>query len=454
MLTRLTLAVAIALVLGTKVAIAAIIGITGDAQLVAPPASVVPPAAAEDGVIHVFDEQASVALTSDLTADMTVHYTTYNPPGVAPWTPATTGRTLGTIPMGTVVNSYYLHFDPLTFGGVLGSVTFDEPILAVIAEGDETTETAINDPPGDTLGPTNYLGDLTVPTLYPDNGEDLGIEDGPDRLKLFEATIEVAFGASSPGDRVRVLTVPGGTVLCGNGVLDPGEGCDDGNLTNGDGCFGCQTETCNACSGEPSTCSPIVTCTNADGCCAPGCSAATDSDCRPQCTAKKIKSVMTKKKCLLQLFGKVASKGVPADPIKLQRCGARFAYDYFKEELKGGCQTTGDAPALEAKVDAFVADVVAELDAAPAEDASKCRGQKLKCIDKYDQCILKLYAKAAKSGVIDAFQRTKCETKLSECFAKAELNVDCETTGDLAALQAKDDAFIVDATCELQVCFP
>ncbi len=32
---------------------------------------------------------------------------------------------------------------------------------------------------------------------------------------------------------------------CGNGVLDPGEGCDDGNLTNGDGCSAaCGADTC------------------------------------------------------------------------------------------------------------------------------------------------------------------------------------------------------------------
>lgn len=33
--------------------------------------------------------------------------------------------------------------------------------------------------------------------------------------------------------------------LCGNGQLDPGEECDDGNTTSGDGCSpGCQTEVC------------------------------------------------------------------------------------------------------------------------------------------------------------------------------------------------------------------
>lgn len=35
--------------------------------------------------------------------------------------------------------------------------------------------------------------------------------------------------------------------LCGNDQLDPGEECDDGNTTSGDGCSpGCRTEVCDA----------------------------------------------------------------------------------------------------------------------------------------------------------------------------------------------------------------
>ncbi len=42
---------------------------------------------------------------------------------------------------------------------------------------------------------------------------------------------------------------------CGDGVIDPDEQCDDGNLTEGDGCNPlCQIETCYACTGAPSQC--------------------------------------------------------------------------------------------------------------------------------------------------------------------------------------------------------
>jgi len=44
--------------------------------------------------------------------------------------------------------------------------------------------------------------------------------------------------------------------VCGNGVIETGEGCDDGNTVNGDGCSAiCQIETGYQCTGTPSICS-------------------------------------------------------------------------------------------------------------------------------------------------------------------------------------------------------
>jgi cysteine-rich repeat protein len=45
------------------------------------------------------------------------------------------------------------------------------------------------------------------------------------------------------------------TTLCGNGVLDPGEECDDGASASGDGCStGCTIDSGWTCSGTPSIC--------------------------------------------------------------------------------------------------------------------------------------------------------------------------------------------------------
>ncbi len=45
--------------------------------------------------------------------------------------------------------------------------------------------------------------------------------------------------------------------VCGDGVVDPNEACDDGGTADGDGCDAlCRVEPCHTCNGEPSVCTP------------------------------------------------------------------------------------------------------------------------------------------------------------------------------------------------------
>jgi hypothetical protein len=81
---------------------------------------------------------------------------------------------------------------------------------------------------------------------------------------------------------------------CGNGVVEPGESCDDGPM-------GASSEPCpKSCPPSPSAClknvlagdaaactarceaTPVTTC-GRDGCCAPGCTSTNDPDCSPTC---------------------------------------------------------------------------------------------------------------------------------------------------------------------------
>ena len=51
------------------------------------------------------------------------------------------------------------------------------------------------------------------------------------------------------------LTIAGGTATCGNGILEPGEGCDDNNTAATDGCGAtCAVEAGYTCTGSPSVC--------------------------------------------------------------------------------------------------------------------------------------------------------------------------------------------------------
>ena len=80
------------------------------------------------------------------------------------------------------------------------------------------------------------------------------------------ANYDMVTGLGSPDITNLVAHFP----KCGDGVVDVGEQCDDGNTTAGDGCsLSCEIETGWVCTGEPSTCSLAPCPANASG--APTC---------------------------------------------------------------------------------------------------------------------------------------------------------------------------------------
>src|SRR5262249_4447010 len=73
-----------------------------------------------------------------------------------------------------------------------------------------------------------------------------------------------------------------------------------------------------------------------------------------------------KAQCVTGLQAKVAAAGGTIDPAKLAKCQGDVSTNYAKLESKPGCNTTGDAGALEAKVDSFTSDVNGELNVGAA----------------------------------------------------------------------------------------
>ncbi len=89
-----------------------------------------------------------------------------------------------------------------------------------------------------------------------------------------------------------LMTDIGWGPICGNGVAEGGEGCDDGNTVGGDCCSAtCAVESgpCDdgdactdgdACSGGTCVGGPLITaCIDGDGCCPAGCDDTNDTDC-------------------------------------------------------------------------------------------------------------------------------------------------------------------------------
>jgi hypothetical protein len=81
-----------------------------------------------------------------------------------------------------------------------------------------------------------------------------------------------------------------------------------------------------------------------------------------RCKEAKAKAAGKKAFDLLKAFGKNIKK---ENPGKLEsailKAQSKFTKGFTKAESKGECQTSGDSDAIEAKVDAFVQDVVADV---------------------------------------------------------------------------------------------
>jgi hypothetical protein len=90
-----------------------------------------------------------------------------------------------------------------------------------------------------------------------------------------------------------------------------------------------------------------------------------------KCTGAKVRAAGKKALCQLGCSGKAALKGLALTDVEialcLQKCSDKFTKAFAAAEKlpatakNGSCHTTGDAAAIETKIDAFVEDVTAEL---------------------------------------------------------------------------------------------
>ncbi len=70
-------------------------------------------------------------------------------------------------------------------------------------------------------------------------------------------------GTLSCGPSCTLNTSACFNAVCGNGTVEPGEACDDGNTTDGDGCsLTCQVQSGFTCTGSPSVCTADPVCGN------------------------------------------------------------------------------------------------------------------------------------------------------------------------------------------------
>ncbi len=177
-----------------------------------------------------------------------------------------------------------------------------------------------------------------------------------------------------------------------------------------------------------------------------------------KCQAKKKLCVAKKQQCLLGCHAKAEAKGLAVDGTCLAKCTAKFDGGvnpakgcFAKLEAKGGCIKTGDTAAAEAIADAYVTNVVSNVDPGyPTPVLSACAAAKKKCAAQKAAALLKCHSKAeAKGKNPDPNCLAKPLSKFVDCFTKAEAKADCLVTGDAAAIEAIVDGFVSDAVCEI-----
>ena len=99
--------------------------------------------------------------------------------------------------------------------------------------------------------------------------------------------------------------------------------------------------------------------------------------------------------------------------------------------------------------------VLGILAAGSAHAQAKCQGSKMKAAGKKASCLLGLHAKSvAKNAPIDPDKVTKCETKFSGSFTKAESKPPCSTTGDANTIETKIDRFVDEIAVNLALTPP
>jgi hypothetical protein len=200
------------------------------------------------------------------------------------------------------------------------------------------------------------------------------------------------------------------------------------------------------------------------------CAPAANAQMANKCVANKGTCVIAKTTGLLRCHRQAEASGVALRPPCVQRVDTMFIRQsdptkgcFANQERRPNCLTRGDAPALSAKTEAFVSDVVQELDPGfPTAVLNLCSALKKGCASRLARALLHCFVKAEEFGSpldpaclqkgLDQF--TGGANPSHGCFAKQEGRPNCLTTGDSDVIAAKVLAYVDDVACELDPSSP
>src|SRR5262249_35425998 len=125
---------------------------------------------------------------------------------------------------------------------------------------------------------------------------------------------------------------------------------------------------------------------------------------------------------------------------------------YAKAQHKGDCTNTSTADGIESRVDAFIDDLVTEINGSMGPPtASKCSSKELVAAATKARVVVNCYAKAAATGKSSSVAAciAAAQDKVGRAWTKATSAGACKTTVDAAPIESKIDSFAADVNAQL-----
>ena len=162
-----------------------------------PPANITPGKWESSTSIRFFKERQNFVLSVPLTVDVTIPSTVV----------LNSDLSIGTLSAGTIVDSYYIHVDPIaqTSGLLAGTLVFDREILGIIVGTLNGVNTVNGGIDGDTHDVSNQI--LGKPGIvYGREPLEVRFGDDPFTLSSDRRRIDFSFAFGTVGDNMRIIT--------------------------------------------------------------------------------------------------------------------------------------------------------------------------------------------------------------------------------------------------------
>lgn len=170
-----------------------------------------------------------------------------------------------------------------------------------------------------------------------------------------------------------------------------------------------------------------------------------------QCAAGKLMVAGKKAANKLACHSKALRRGAAPDAACLLGAESRFDADFQRLDARGGCVLSGDAAAIELRVDTLVAQVNAALNPGLTSAAEqKCAAKKLKAAAVAAARKLKCHSKAARYGSpVDPVCLNRADGSFTAMFLREEAAGTCGTRDDAASIATMIGAFVSEVVAAI-----